>query len=347
MKPSVLFLNSDEQLISDLKEASNEFQFINCSTFDQAIKVIDETKISLVVVDTDIFQTAQIEEFDLFKSLVLYNDTGFIYLTDERNFLEHRVNANCIDVISKPVPPHKLIPRIQLVLTDQREKLIFQGYLDDYPIQDLIKISEQVLFTGVIVIEFNYERSKLIFENGRLERALLDLETDWTVIDYILSWKSGEFQIFGNIDSFSDIDFFQKKQTKVRKNSAQQKTKLVEVLKDIKLEISELMGIAIIDQDGKIVAENIIIELINLDNQRFALKTMIKQARLMLLALNSSHLNELTIVGDKHNIYLKQIGKRKLYYISYVKKGANVGIVQYVLKKCENTVLSILDDANA
>jgi predicted regulator of Ras-like GTPase activity (Roadblock/LC7/MglB family)/DNA-binding response OmpR family regulator len=344
MKPSVLFLNTDKQLISDLEEVSNEFQFINCETFDQAIHVIDETKISLVVVDTDIFQTAKIEEFDLFKSLVLYNDTGFIYLTDERNFLEHRVNANCIDVISKPVPPHKLIPRIQLVLTDQREKLIFQGYLDDYPIHDLIKISEQILFTGVILIEFNYERSKLIFENGRLERALLDLETDWTVMDYILSWKSGEFQIYGNIDSFSEIEFFQKKSVKKRRNTQIQKTKLVDVLKNIKLEIAELMGMAIIDQDANVIADNIIIEMINIENQRFALKTVIKQARLMLLALNSSHLNELSIVGDKHNIHLKQIGKRKIYFVSYVKKGASSGILQYVLKKFENTILTILDE---
>ena len=70
---------------------------------------------------------------------------------------------------------------------------------------------------------------------------------------------------------------------------------------------------------------------------------MVKQCRLLLLSLNSSQLDELNIGGDKHNIFLKQIGKRKLYYVAYFKKGANVGIVKYVLQKYENTILEILD----
>lgn len=341
MQYNILLISQDSNLIQDLEHHFDSYHFHHCINFNEALDHVDDA-ISLAVIDTALFTESAQPSFEQFRSVSLHKDIPFVYLTDEDHFLAHRINANCIDVISKPVSLEHILNRVGLVLTDQREKIIFQGYLDDISFEEVVKICEQIFFTGIILIHYNYEHAKIVFENGRLERAILDYDTDWAVIDYIITWRSGEFQIYGNADAFSENLFLQRK-SKRDKAIVKDPTALEAVLKRMKLEMIELLGIAIIDSNGHVLAEHIRVELINMADHGPALKPVLKNGRLMLLSMNSTQLDELIFIGDKHQIYMKQIGRRKLYFTAYFKKSANVGIVKYILQKYENEVLTFIE----
>ena len=232
--------------------------------------------------------------------------------------LIHRFNSFCIDVIAKPIKEEKLVSRISLVLTEQREKLIYQGFLEDFPIDEVIKICESIIFTGVIIVKCNYDSAKLVFENGRLERAILDRETDWKVLDKILGWKTGKFQIFGNIERFSDNVFEKKANRRKTVDYVIKDSVLIEeILKQIKREMKDLLAIAIVDHQANIVAKQVMVESLQLDNHHDGIRQIVYYTRMMLLSIHSNVLNEIVISGDLHNIIIHKIGNHKiiLYYI--------------------------------
>jgi predicted regulator of Ras-like GTPase activity (Roadblock/LC7/MglB family)/DNA-binding response OmpR family regulator len=343
MTPTVLFLETDKELTSELMSLE-DFKVVAATHILEAQDLLDQHDIKLIVVNTGIMEKTENKIYANFRSIAALKNILFIYLTKEEDFLVHRFNSFCIDVIPQPVNIEKLKSRILLVLSDQKDKLIYNGYLDDFDLKEIIKICEQVIFTGLVVVRFNLETAKLIFENGRLERAILNTETDWKVLDIVLRWRTGEFQLYGNVDKFT-VNVFEEKVKTLHGDKKKIEIHQIEaenILRKINSELNHCMGLSVINNQGQVMASKILADTVDIFSHEKSFRQMIQQSKLIIKSLQSGNLDEIIINSNQNQVLLRKIGRNRLYFVAYFQKNSNLGLAKIVIQKYENQILGQL-----
>ena len=201
---SQVILSIDEEPWKNVEESAFvDYDLINSYSVSQAFQLLEKHDIHLIVLNTSLLQKTDPNIFEKLRSLALLKGIYFIYLVDTVDIVKYRRNYYCVDVLEKPVKSGRLIDRVNLALTDRNKNALYSGDLDEIHVKNILYACEQILFTGMISLNCNLEHAKLYIDNGRLTRALLNLETDWLALDEILTWRTGDFKFFGSSQKFS------------------------------------------------------------------------------------------------------------------------------------------------
>ncbi|MCB0278897.1 MAG: DUF4388 domain-containing protein [Calditrichaeota bacterium] len=320
-----------------------DYDIVNSTSVSQAFNLLEKHDIHLIVLNTSLLHKSDPNIFEKLRSLALLKGIYFIYLVGANDIIRYRRNYYCVEVMEKPVNRNRLVERIKLALIDRNKSPLYSGDLDELSVKNLLLACEQILFSGVIIVHCNLERAKLFIDNGRLVRVLLNLETDWLALDEVLTWRTGDFKIYGNSEKFSVRLFESLKNKKESIYMNLDSAQLNAIFKKIKMQLSDALGFALFTKDGQILVDHILSDDIKINTHKETIHDLIKKSRLLVLSLKSNFLDEIMITANKHQVLIRKVGKDKVFCLAYFRKTSQIGMAKLVIQGAENEILDLLN----
>ncbi len=199
LQKRVLIVDDEEDLTwtlsKKLSKDSDKFQAICVNSGREAIEVLNQIPVDLVITDVRMPEVSGLELLVEIKEK--YPNTKVIIMTAYGSSDVQRAAAErgCFRYIEKPFEINDLR---ELILEALTEKKGFKGNVSDFQLSDIIQLNCLGRLTSALIVTNEQEEGIIYFDEGNIVHAETSRLEGENAFYYIMSWQGGEFSVKRN-----------------------------------------------------------------------------------------------------------------------------------------------------
>ncbi|MEJ2635070.1 MAG: response regulator [Calditrichia bacterium] len=199
MQKRVLIVDDEEDLTwtlsKKLSRDSDKFQVITVNSGREAIDVLNQVPIDLVISDVRMPEVSGLELLVEIKEK--YPQTKVIIMTayGSSDVQRSASERGSFRYIEKPFEINELR---ELILEGLKEKKGFKGSVSDFQLGDIIQLNCLGRLTSALQIKQEAETGTIYFQEGNIVHAETGSLSGENAFYYIMSWPGGEFSVRRN-----------------------------------------------------------------------------------------------------------------------------------------------------
>jgi CheY-like chemotaxis protein len=198
----VLIVDDEEDLTwtlsKKLSKDSDIFQVVCVNSGKEAIKVLGQVPIDLVISDVRMPEVSGLEL--LVETRKKYPETKVIIMTAYgTSDVQREANTRgCFRYIEKPFEINELR---ELIIEAISEKKGFQGSVADFQLSDIIQLNCLGRLSSALTVTDNKQKGHMYFADGNIVHAETSKATGEDAFYEIMGWQGGEFSVKRNVQS--------------------------------------------------------------------------------------------------------------------------------------------------
>ncbi len=195
----VLIVDDEEDLTwtlsKKLSKDSDKFQLITVNSGLEAIEVLNQLPVNLVISDVRMPEVSGLELLVEIKEK--YPQTKVIIMTAYGSSDVQRAanERGCFRYVEKPFEINELREMILEALT---EKKGFKGSVSDFQLGDIIQLNCLGRLTSALQVKHEQETGWIYFDNGNIVHSETDHLVGENAFYHLMTWQGGEFSVHRN-----------------------------------------------------------------------------------------------------------------------------------------------------
>ncbi len=199
LQKRVLIVDDEEDLTwtlsKKLSKDSDKFQLICVNSGREAINVLNQIPIDLVITDVRMPEVSGLELLMEIKEK--YPRTKVIIMTayGSSDVQKEATERGCFRYLEKPFEINELR---ELILEALTEKKGFKGSVSDFQLSDIIQLNCLGRLTSALKVVHDNEIGYIYFDGGNIVHAETNRLEGEKAFYYIMGWQGGEFYVERN-----------------------------------------------------------------------------------------------------------------------------------------------------